>query len=55
MMVEALYRDGHKQKLLCNERATLKGVVETARKVYPRSDIKFVKVVDNDRNHRRVD
>lgn len=55
MMVEALYRDGHKEKVLCGHSDLLKDVVETAKQMHPNSDLKHLKVVDRDRNHRRVD
>lgn len=45
MRVEALYRDGHKESVLCDEYATLKSVVELAQEAYPASKVKFVKVV----------
>lgn len=51
MRVEAQYRDGHKEQLLVTEHATLAKVVQLARETYPRSDVKFVKVIDH-ANHR---
>lgn len=45
MRVEALYRDGHKESVLCDEYAKLKDVVELAQEAYPVSKVKFLKVV----------
>lgn len=45
MRVEALYRDGHKESVLCDEYATLQAVVELAQEAYDRSAVKFLKVV----------
>lgn len=45
MRVEALYRDGHKEQVLCAEDAQLHHVVELAIEVYDRSSVKFLKVI----------
>lgn len=52
MRVEAQYRDGHKEQVLCDEYATLKGVVELAREAYDRAAVKFVKIIESAQDHR---
>lgn len=54
MLVEAQYRDGHKEKLILAETTTLAKAVETARAKHPASSVKFLKVIDSDRDHRRI-
>lgn len=52
MMVEALYRDGSKQKLLAKETDTLEHVIKMAKQLN-NSGVKFVKVVERDKHNRR--
>lgn len=52
MIVETLYRDGHKEKLLCGPTAALAEVVALARAVYDRSEIKHVRIVPHGRQTR---
>lgn len=52
MRVEALYRDGHKEQIMCPSVATLKQVVDAAKEVYDRAPIKFLKVVDDAKSNR---
>jgi len=45
MVVEALYRDGHKERLLMPAGATLIATVVTARHVYDRAPVKHLKIL----------
>jgi len=58
MLVEALYRDGHKAKVICTPNTTLAKVVEAAQVQHPSSTLKFLKVIDHGKpreDQRRVD
>jgi hypothetical protein len=46
MIVEALYRDNHKERFLMFEDATLGRCVRTAQEVYDKSRVKHLKIID---------
>lgn len=50
MRVEALYRDGHKELIVCPASATLVEVVKAAKDIYAASQLKHLKVVDDDKS-----
>lgn len=51
MMVEAIYRDGHKEKFLAPPEILLGKVVDIAKEAYGRSQIKHLRIVPNARNN----
>lgn len=51
MMIEAIYRDGHKERFIANDNSLLAAVVELAKSLHKESKVKFVRIVGNDRNH----
>lgn len=51
MMVEAIYRDGHKEKFLAPPDVLLEKVVSIARDAYDRSQIKHLRIVPNARDN----
>lgn len=51
MRVEALYRDGHKEQLVCSEQATLEEVVNQAYDVYGKAWLKHLKVTNKAPTH----
>lgn len=52
MMVEALYRDGHKEKLIVPADAYLHKVVAIAETTYQRSKVKHLRVVPHAHDNR---